>query len=603
MSPRFRTPSDALALLCSLTIGGVPGGEAPARGAGAGPRFVVDDGACGITHRNLSGPTAAEGKAWLLDCIGQGIAVLDANGDGRADLYFPQGRSHTAPDGGDCANRLYLNLGGRRFVEAGAEAGVAHRGYGFGALAFDHDNDGDSDLLVTNLGPNVLYRNDGGRFTDVTAQHAGLAGGDGDWSTGAAAGDVDGDGDLDLYVCNYLRHDGAALDERGLCRFMTECRVPCGPLGLDPQPDVFFRNGGPPDFRFTEATADAGLAHAASYGFQPVFTDVDGDADLDLYVSNDSQPNLLFVNDGKGRFTENGMVAGVACSNAGQAEAGMGVACGDLQGDGLPELYVTNFSTQMNSLYVNRTRAGGAPWFDEQSRPAGTGGPTFFKLSWGCAIADFDDDGAPDIFSSNSHVYPQVDDCPPEEITYRQTNSLFRRVTGPRLRFEECDAGALTGVPGTHRCSVVADLDDDGRLDLVVNRLDERPLIAWNDTQGAGHWLALRVELAAGRLAVGARVTARAGEQRWSAEVRCGSSFLSTEDPRVHFGLGAAAVLDELVVRFPGGAELHLQDLAADRCLLVRAGDPPVVTELRTDGSTPDAEARDESPGGEQGPP
>jgi len=598
MSSRFGIPTGARVLLPCLLSGCAPEGEAPAvvevvpasaadeAPPTSGPHFVVDDGSCGITHRNLSGPTAAQGKQYLLDCIGQGIAVIDADGDGRLDLYFTQGRSADAADGGDSANRLYRNLGGRRFAEVGAEAGVADRGYGFGALAFDYDNDGDSDLFVSNYGPNVLFRNDGGRFTDVTAQHAGLAGGAKDWSTGAAAGDVDGDGDLDLYVCNYVRHDAAELDRKGLCRFMSECRVPCGPLGLDPQADVFFRNGGAPGYRFTEATTDAGLAQEATYGFQPVFSDVDGDGDLDLYVSNDSQPNFLFVNDGRGHFVEGGLVAGVACSNAGLAEAGMGVACGDLQGDGLPELYVTNFSTQMNSLYVNRTRPGGAPWFDEQSKPTGVGSPTFFKLSWGCAIADFDNDGAPDIFSSNSHVYPQVDDCPPAEIVYRQTCNLFRRIPGPRLRFMDvsAEAGALTTVKGSHRSSVVADLDDDGRLDLVVNRLDESPVVAWNDSPASGHWLSLRLELpgagpdSPGLLAVGARVLARAGDQRWSGEVRCGSSFLCTEDPRVHLGLGSASSLDEVVVYFPDGSEVRLEHVAADQSLVVRPGSPPHVS-------------------------
>ncbi len=629
MIPPFRAQSTVATLPLCLLIGCTQESESPARddvhsakavatrpadasqplGADKthpGPHFSIDDGACGITHRNLSGPTAEQGKRYLLDCIGPGIAVLDADGDGRLDLYFAQGRAADLPDGGDCANRLYLNLGGRRFAEHGADAGVADRGYGFGALAFDFDNDGDSDLLVTNHGPNVLYRNDGGRFTDVTAEHPGMAGGAEDWSTGAAAADVDGDGDLDLYVCNYLRHDASDLDRRGLCRFMTECHVPCGPLGLDAQADVFFRNGGPPDYRYTEASVDAGLAHAPSYGFQPVFSDVDGDGDLDLYVSNDSVPNFLFVNDGSGRFTEVGLVAGVACSNAGLAEAGMGVACGDLQGDGLPEFYVTNFSTQLNSLYVNRTRPGGPPWFDEQAKPVGVGGPTLFKLSWGCAIADFDNDGVPDIFCSNGHVYPQVDDCRPSEIVYRQPCNLFAGVAGPRLRFTDAsaDAGALTTVPDSHRSCVVADLDDDGRLDLVVNRLDESPLVAWNDTPASGHWLALQLQLpgatpeAPGHAAVGAHILARAGDRRWSAEVHCGSSFLSTEDLRVHLGLGDTAMLDELLVHFANGAAMRMENVAVDRVLVLRSPSPVPAggAAPAPDAATADADAAGKGP-------
>jgi hypothetical protein len=566
----------------AVDAGGAPADKlssttAPERG----PWFLPGGPEAGLTHRNLSGPTAAEGKRYLLDTVGQGIAVLDLEGDGDLDLYFAQGRGPGA-DGGDSANRLYRNLGGRRFEECAEEFGLADAGYGFGVLAFDHDGDGDDDLLVTNHGPNRLYRNDGGRFTEVAAASPDLAGGADDWSTGAAAADVDGDGDLDLYVCNYVLHDVAELDAKGLCRYMSDCRVPCGPHGLTPQADVFLLNSGAPDFRFTDATAASGLAGDASYGFQPVFTDVDDDGDIDLYVSNDSRPNALYLNDGSGRFSEEGLVAGVATGNSGQSEAGMGVAVGDLDGDLLPEISVTNFSTQANSLYVNRTGPDKMVWFEERSRPTGIAEATFFKLSWGTAIADFDDDGWPDVFSSNSHIYPQVDDCPPAEIEYRQRNQFFRRVPGETLRFDEVGASAGPAFAGesSHRASIAADLDEDGDLDLVVTRLDETPLLAWNDSRGGGHWLKLSVRHAGepARLAVGARVVAEAGERRWTGEVRVGSSFLSTEDPRVHLGLGEHATLDHLTVLFPDGERVEMHDVAADRHLLIRAGqDEPVV--------------------------
>jgi hypothetical protein len=535
----------------------------------------------GLTHRNLSGPTAQQGKRYLLDCVGPGIAVLDADLDGRLDLFLPQGRDDArtleeggAASGGDCADRLYLNRGGRRFEEAGESLGLADRGYGFGALAFDQDGDGDSDLLLANFGLNRLYRNDGGAFIDATAAHPGLEGAPRDWSTGAAAGDVDEDGDLDVYVCNYVRHDSAELDARGPCRFMTECKVPCGPLGLDPQADRFYLNDGPAGFRLREATAEAGLSLPASYGFQPLFLDVEPDGDLDLYVTNDSQPNWLFVNDGSGRFTEQGLVAGVACSVAGLPEAGMGAAAGDLTGDARPELYVTNFSSQVNALYVNQTGADGAPWFDEQAQRAGAGAPTFFRLGWGCALQDFDDDGWTDVFSSNGHIYPQVDDCPPPEVVHLQECNLFRRVPGARLLFEDLGAraGPVAGVRRPHRSSVAADLDDDGALDLLVTRLDEPPLLLWNSLPARGHWLSLRVEHAGtpARLAVGARVVASAGGRTFSGEVRAGSSFLSTEDPRVHLGLGDHARLERLEVEWPGGVRRAWTDVAADRHLVLR---------------------------------
>jgi hypothetical protein len=545
-----------------------------------GPWFVPADSGGGIVHRNLSGPRAEAGKFYLLDCIGPGVAVLDFDGDGLLDLYFPQGRADSGAEGwaattdpGDSANRLYRNLGGRQFAECGEEAGVADRGYGFGALAFDYDSDGDPDLYVTNLGPNRLYRNDAGRFIDVTDEHPGLGGDMLDWSVGAAAADVDGDGDLDLYVCNYLLHDRAELDAKGLCAFMGECRVPCGPLGLTPQADRFYRNTGPPAHRLEEATTEAGLDVEPGYAFQPLFTDVDGDEDLDLFVTNDSVHNRLFVNDGSGRFFECGLMAGVATGGAGQSEAGMGAAAGDVQGDGLNELYVTNFSTQHNSFYTNQSGVQGRPWFEEHSVRVGVGHPTFFKLSWGCSFADVDLDGWQDIVVANGHVYPQIDGCPPPEITYRQTPSLFRGAPSARARFrdESAAAGPAFSQLSSARGSALADLDEDGALDLVLVRLDEPPLLAWNDSRGRGHWLQLTLLTERG-LDIGAKVVAQAGERRWTAETRAGSSFLATEDPRVHFGLGEHAVLDRLHVRFSDGRTWSAEQVAVDRHLRIRAG-------------------------------
>jgi hypothetical protein len=608
MNPRFRTPLHTVALFavlltpgCSpeegdlsaigVSLAGVAGegadvGRGPATGPSAlqpasGPWFVAAGPSSGLSHRNLSGPTAEEGKRYLRDTIGQGIAVIDLEGDGDLDLYFAQGRGSGA-DGGESRNLLYRNLGGRRFEECAEEFGLADRGYAFGVLAFDYDNDGDSDLLVTNLGTNSLYRNDGGRFTNVSQANPDLAGDAVNWSTGAAAADVDGDGDLDLYLCNYVLHDEEELDAKGLCRYMSECRVPCGPHGLQAQADVFLLNSGAPDYRFSAATLAAGFGEEASYGFQPVFSDVDDDGDVDLFVSNDSRPNWLFINDGTGRFTEQGMVAGVATGNSGQSEAGMGVAVGDLDGDLLPEISVTNFSTQANSLYANGTGPDKMVWFEEVGRPAGIANATFFNLSWGCAIADFDDDGWPDVFSANSHIYPQVDDCPPAEIVYLQRNQLFMQRPGPPLRFEEVGAfaGPAFASVGSHRASVAADLDDDGDLDLVVTRLDDVALLAWNESRGGGHWLKLSIQHAGEppRLAVGARVVAEAGGRSWTGEVRVGSSFLSTEDPRVHLGLGEHESVERLTVIFPGGERVVLNDVATDRHLLIREGSSePVV--------------------------
>jgi hypothetical protein len=559
-----------------------------------GPWFVELDGV--LQHRDLSGPTDREGKVFLLDCIGKGLAVLDFDGDGRLDLYFPQGRGPGAQDPSaagspDSRNVLYRNLGQRRFERVPDAAGADDDGYGFGALAFDADGDGDDDLLATSYGPNRLYRNDGGRFADVSGHSPDLVGPPEFWSTGAAAADVDGDGDLDVYLANYLEHDGPALEARGPCRFMG-CLVPCGPLGLTPQADRFLRNE---DGRFVDATDEAGFGEVSdSFGFQPVFTDVDDDGDLDLYVTNDSRANSLFLADGagadgdgaRGHFTEDGLVVGAAVGRQGNLEAGMGVAAGDLSGDLLPEIHVTNFSNQFNSLYVNESVAG-LPWFDERSEAVGLGRPTWLLLSWGCQFLDADQDGWVDVVVANGHVYPQVDACEPDQVVYRQPNSLFRRMPGDALTFEDLGAaaGAPFARPGPHRGSVAAELDGDGALDLVVTRLDEPPLLAFNESPGRGASLLVTLEHrvsddAPWTLAVGARATVPIDEHEHehdrvlTREVRRGGSFLCTEDPRLHFGLGEADAVT-LELRWPDGGRQMLEDVPTGIAIRVRQGDDP----------------------------
>jgi enediyne biosynthesis protein E4 len=545
----------------------------PADPPASGPFFVEAGPETGITHTDLSGPTPETGKLFLRDTVGQGVAVLDIDGDGQMDLYFPQGTDGT-PSLGDSGNRLYRNLGDGRFEEVGEQQGAADRGYGFGALAFDYDADGDSDLLVTNLGPNVLLRNDQGRFTDVTREHPGLAGLPEEWSVGAATADIDLDGDLDLYVANYCAQDLAALMKQGWCRQMS-CEVPCGPRGLAPQADRVFLNSGAPDFRLVEETGQTGLLDVTpSYGFQPTFTDIDDDGDADLYVTNDSVANFLFLNDGSGHFTETALIAGVACGRAGQMEAGMGLAVGHANGDAQPEFFVTNFSTQSNSLYWNETAAIGSPWFEEISQRAGVGRPSWFQLGWGCALADFDSDGFTDVFSANGHIYEQMDNCHPASVAYRQINSLYRGSAEPG-RFEDVSAAAGFTVPDAHRSAAVTDLDNDGLLDLVVTRLDETPLVLWNRTPSRSdepaHWFGATVleqtGSAAPRVPLGARVTVVAGDRRWTRDLTAGSSFLATEDPRIHVGLGPTTAVDRVEVRLPGKPVQTLDAPPLDRWL------------------------------------
>jgi hypothetical protein len=532
-----------------------------------GPWFVEHP--AGVDHVNLSGPPGAQ-KRYLLDCIGQGVATLDIDSDGRLDLYFPQGRG-----AGDASNLLYINRGERQFERVPDAAGADDDGYSFGALAFDWNGDGRTDLLSTDLGPNRLYRNDDGRFVDVSADHPDLRGPAEHWSTGAAAADVDLDGDLDVYLANYLAHDPVDLDERSWCRFMG-CEVPCGPMGLTPQPDRLLRND---DGRFVDATEALGFTTSRdSFGFQPIFSDIDDDGDLDLYVTNDSRVNYLWIAGDDGRFHEEGLTAGVGVGRAGNMEAGMGVAVASVDGDVLPELYVTNFSTQVNAFYRNQSEPGFA-WFDEQANELGMGTPTYFKLSWGCSFGDFDLDGRMDLFVSNGHVFPQVAGCPPEEIVYEMTDTLFVERDGDRLGYRDlgAEAGPGFGRSRPSRGSASADLDGDGDLDLVIVILDEAPVLLWNESPRAGAFLQLLVQERAAtgdawRLSVGARVVVTAGAALWVREVQVGSSFLSTEDPRCHFGLGDRATVDKITVRWPDGHEQHYRDVATGQLLRLRRG-------------------------------
>ena len=580
------------ALLLGLAVSGCGKDPPTPDESESGPFFTVAGPKSGVTHVNLSGPTAGEGKTQLLDCIGPGIAILDADGDGWMDLYFPQGQGGEMKDG-DSRNLLYLNGGDGTFEEVGEAWGVADEGYGFGALAFDYDGDGDTDLLVTNLGTNRLYRNEGARFIDVTDQHEGIAGAGDDWTTGAATADVDLDGDLDLYLANYFVHDPESLRTRGFCPFMG-CEVPCGPHGMIPQPDVFLLNSGFPDYRYTVASLERdGASFAPSYGFQPVFSDVDGDGDPDLYVANDSVENALFINDGTGRFSEMGLVAGVSVGGGGQMEAGMGVALGDIDGDRLPEIYVTNFSTQANAFYKNSTKAGDSPWFDEASSFAGLGPPTWFDLSWGCCLADLDCDGEMDVVSSNGHVYPQVDGCDLPTLSYYQVNRLFAGKGGGRFVEVGDAAGIPFSTPGAHRGMATGDLDNDGDLDLVFNRLDGTPLLAWNESPNRGNWLQVTVEKAeederAYTLAVGATAHVTAGGRSWSRTLIAGSSFLGTDDPRLHFGLGEVQSIDALEITIPGIGSHLFEGISGGRHVTISASrqaenDDEVVSWLQTE--------------------
>ncbi|MGH9751134.1 MAG: CRTAC1 family protein, partial [Candidatus Polarisedimenticolia bacterium] len=534
------------------------GAPPPAAPAG-GPRFVNVAAEAGLTLRNVCG---AIDKRTINETVGMGVCLLDFDDDGRLDLFLPNGRATNPSPGEEPRSALYRNLGGLRFQDVTATAGVAARGYwAQGCAAADYDADGRIDLFLTGFGRYLLYRNlGGGRFQDVT-RAAGLAGGRG-WSTGTAFADYDGDGWLDLYVSHYVDWEPGMppLPAPGAgpnCHYRG-VPVICGPRGLKTSAGRLFRNlrG-----HFTDVSRTAGIrTDPSGYGLGVLWSDLDLDGDPELFVANDSVPNLLYRNDGRGRLSEIGLIAGAAYAEEGRAQAGMGVDAGDYDNDGRFDLFVTNFSHDYSTLRHNE----GDLFFLDVSMALGVGAATFPTLGWGTGFLDHDNDGDLDLFVANGHVFPMIDRAG-LGTTWKQKNLLLRNDGG---RFTDVSAASGPGFEELHsaRGAAFGDLDDDGDLDVVVNNIDEPPALLRNDGGNGGSWIALRLRGAPpNRTAVGARAVVIAGGLRQTAEVRAGSSHNSCSDPRLHFGLGKAARADRVEIRWRSGRTQVLENLPAGR--------------------------------------
>ncbi len=494
---------------------------AGAAGATERPRFVDVTEAAGIDFVHVHG---GSGKRYLPETMGAGGAVLDFDGDGRMDLFLVQSGPLPGFQGESGGHALYRNLGDGRFADVSAESGLqARTGYGQGAVAGDVDGDGRVDLYLTQLGQNRLYRNlGGGRFEDITGR-AGV--GDPAWSSSAVLFDADGDGWLDLYVVNYLQftpetHRDCSQRSSGLGLY-------CHPDAYPPARDRYYRNLG--GGRFEDATERAGFLSAGK-GLGAIALDFDRDGDLDLYVANDSTPNFLYVNDGQGRFEEQGLLLGVAYNEDGRSEAGMGVDAGDVDGDGFEDLIVTNLSLEANALYL-----GGAQGFRYGTRTAGLFGPSFPVLGFGVALADFDNDADLDLFVVNGDVQDNIAALN-DALSYRQPAQLF--LNDGRGRFSEAPSAALgdPAVPRVGRALLPIDFDDDGRLDLLVTYSNDRARLYRNQGE-AGAWLGVAA-LACGAPAVGAELEVETANGTLRRALRAGSGYQGSADPRLHIGLG-----------------------------------------------------------------
>jgi enediyne biosynthesis protein E4 len=519
-------------------------------------RFVDATALSGIDFVHTSGRS---GRKYGVETIGSGAAFFDYNNDGWIDLYavnsadLPGYTSPTTP-----RNALYRNDKGT-FSDIATDLGVAHPGYGMGAVAGDYDNDGDSDLFVSNFGPNVLYRNEGAagnwRFADVTA--ASPIGADTSWSTGCAFADYDNDGDLDLYVANYLDY-GLEADAVGDDGHLQRPRRHLAPTEYPARRDFLYRNDG--DGAFTDVTEDAGLLNLKCRELGAVFLDYDNDGDADLFQGNDATPNFLYRNNGDGTFTESGLAFGVAYNEAGRPEGTMGVDAADIDGDGFQDLVMTNFQWESNTLY--RNEAGGL--FRDVSREIGVGDSSFDRLAFGINFFDADNDGDTDLYVANGHIDEDIDRFDPQ-TRYAQTDQLYRNDGGT---FTDISTAAGPGFALTHvgRGSAVADYDNDGDLDLFILNTHEKAVLLRNDTRPQGHWLALRLRgTASNRDGYGARVAVHLpGHVQW-LESRSASSYLSQSDPRLFFGLDTCTVAERVVVHWPSGTVQELHDVDADQ--------------------------------------
>jgi hypothetical protein len=512
--------------------------------------------------------TSAPEKKYIVESMSGGVLLVDYDRDGWQDIYLTNAPTvEMALKGEKSRSALYHNNGNNSFTDVTEKAGVGYPGFAMGGAVGDYNNDGWADIYVTCLGGNTLYRNNGdGTFTDVT-KTANVA--DGRWSTGAAFGDYDRDGFLDLLVVNYVDfkfNDLPGFGSLPTCKFRG-IDVQCGPRGLKGAGDSLFRNNG--DGTFTNVSKQSGFDDPGGfYGMQPVWSDFANRLKPDAYVANDSTPNFFYKNEGAGKFTEIGLESGTAVSGDGSEQGSMGVAVGDYLHTGRFSIFVTNFVDEHNALYRNE----GDYNFTEVSFNAKVAQISRPYVGWGTGFFDLDNDTWLDLLVVNGHVYPQMDQIS-SGLGYRQRKLLHVNQGDGTF----CDAGEQAGTAlqekRASRGAAFGDLDNDGRIDVVVGDLDAAPSILRNEGADGNHWLTLELAAVKGNpLAIGARVKLTIGSVVQTEEIRSGGSYLSQNDLRVHFGLGKAMKADSIEIRWNSGKIETLKDVAADKFYAVLEG-------------------------------
>ena len=523
----------------------------------------------GLTMMNVFG--GENTKKYIIETTGTGVAIFDYDNDGWPDIFIVNGtKLEGFPAGKAPTNHLYHNNHDGTFTDVTEKAGLAHTGWGQGVCVGDYDNDGWEDLYVTYYGKNILYRNNGnGTFTDVSDK-AGVAGSGKAWGTGCAFVDYDRDGHLDLMVANYVDFDLSAAPapgDRPTC-IWKGVPVMCGPQGLPGAKNILYHNRG--DGTFADVTAKSHIDQTTGhYAFSVTTFDFDDDGWPDIFVACDSTPSILYHNNRDGTFTDVAITAGAAFNEDGRAQAGMGSTLADYNGDGRLDIFKTNFSDDTATLYRNN----GDGTFDDVTYAAGLGLNTQY-LGWGTMFLDFDNDGWPDLLLVNGHVYPEVDS--------QHLGSSFQE---PRILYHNNGDGKFTDISATagpgitqpisSRGLAIGDLWNDGRISAVVSNMNAPPSLLVNQVRTPNHWVAFRtIGAKSNRDGIGARIRMKAGARTFIDEVRSGSSFISNNDMRVHFGLGAGAAskIDWVEVRWPSGLLEKFENVSIDSIHTIKEG-------------------------------